>query len=80
MIEDDENFDIVQLIHKLKIDFKKSAEDYRFNTQLSVSVAQNEEDNWMSNQQDDLFYKVPNRIVSYIEGAVNRLEIIQIKF
>jgi hypothetical protein len=41
----------------------------RFDSHVVVTAAQAEEDTWMESSDEGLFYKVPRRIISFIEGC-----------
>ena len=38
------------------------------------------EDSWIETFEEGLFYNVPNRMISYIEGATPRLQMLELSF
>lgn len=48
---------------------------------MAVTVAEDEEGAWMQTYEESLFYRVPRRIVSYVEGGrPSRLQMFNLDF
>jgi hypothetical protein len=52
----------------------------RFGSQVVITAMDEVQDSWIETFEEGLFYNVPSRMVSYIEGATPRLQMLELSF
>lgn len=71
----EDDFDLDSLIPKLQISIVPSTnsppslEEQRFDACVKIELAETESETWLQKNEEDLFYKVPKRIISYVENG-----------
>ena len=55
-------------------------DETRFGSQVVITAMDDVEDSWIETFEEGLFYRVPNRMISYIEGATPRLQMLDLSF